>query len=127
MGADGGVDDGETETTETTKTPEPRTTSLSGRYRRRRWRRRLLALAMGSLLPLILIELGVRLAWGTLVSPAERSLLEADSLSLGRALRHESLGSPALWMHQRGEKESAIFLADPNRGMRLKPNLDYEP
>ena len=44
------------------------------------------------------VEMAVRLAWDHLVQPSEKSLLELESVPLGRALREECLNSPATWM-----------------------------
>lgn len=99
---------------------------LSGRQRRRRWERRLLALCFGVLMPLIVVEFVVRVAWGSLVSESEKSLLDAESLSLGKALRVESLTSPALWMRTLGDdRDTPLFVWDPKRGIRLKRMVTY--
>ena len=79
------------------------------RKRHRVWRRRLFALTVGALGPLLLVEIGVRLLWDRIAAAGERDLLEAESVSLGPALRLENLNNPGFEL-RRSDRDHPLFL-----------------
>ncbi|MGE0707170.1 MAG: SGNH/GDSL hydrolase family protein [Planctomycetota bacterium] len=94
------------------------------RLRRKRWRRRAIAVFVGLTLPLFLVECGVRVLWSQLVHPNETPLLEGATVSLGRGLIEESLRGPGDYI--RGWANHPLYIADDYRSLRLKPNLDTQ-
>ena len=96
------------------------------KLRRRSWRRRLLALGVGLLLPLLLLELGARLLWSRLAPPlpgADDPVMQVvDPLSrgepLGRALRREALASPTAYL---------LAIPEGPRDMCLELGADHVP
>lgn len=76
------------------------------KLRRKRWRRRLLALGIGVLFPCLLVEVSARLAWSVLAPPipgADDPVMQVfDPLSrgepLGPTLRREGLASPTAYL-----------------------------
>ena len=95
------------------------------RLKRKRWKRRLSALAFGCLLCLALTECGVRVLWKRLVIPSEAPLVAGSGASLGRALIEESLRGPGDSLKAAGASDP-LYTWDPRESLRHKPGVTLE-